>query len=74
MNDSHIIDREMILDYEHPVAGPMKTLGFPAKFSLTPGELKLPAPLLEQNNQEVMQELGYNIKKIDQFKNDGVIN
>ncbi|MGB3102886.1 MAG: CoA transferase, partial [Psychrobacillus psychrotolerans] len=46
LNDEHILSREMIVDYEHPVAGSMKTLGFPAKFSETPGQFRTPAPLL----------------------------
>ncbi|MET0960425.1 MAG: CoA transferase, partial [Psychrobacillus psychrotolerans] len=54
LNDEHILSREMIVDYEHPVAGSMKTLGFPAKFSETPGQFRTPAPLLGQHNKEIL--------------------
>jgi len=59
LTDPHVLDRDMILDYAHPIAGPMKTLGFPAKFSATPGVISKPAPLLGQHNEEVLSELGY---------------
>ncbi len=71
--DEHIISREMIIDYEHPVAGAMKTLGFPAKFSETPGQLRNPAPLLGQHNKEVLVELGYSIEEIESFMANSVL-
>ncbi|TQR09066.1 CaiB/BaiF CoA transferase family protein [Psychrobacillus soli] len=71
--DEHILSREMILEYEHPVAGAMKTLGFPAKFSETPGQIKSPAPLLGQHNKEVLVELGYSADEIDTFLANSVL-
>lgn len=71
--DEHIISREMILDYEHPVAGEMKTLGFPAKFSETPGQFRSPAPLLGQHNKEVLAELGYSLEEIESFTINSVL-
>ncbi|MDI2589063.1 CoA transferase [Psychrobacillus sp. NEAU-3TGS] len=71
--DEHILSREMILEYEHPVAGAMKTLGFPAKFSETPGQFKSPAPLLGQHNKEVLTELGYSVEEIDTFQKKHVL-
>ncbi len=73
MNDPHIIDREMILDYEHPQVGPMKTLGFPAKLSLTPGQFKQPAPSLGEHNHEVLEELGYESTDIEKLIKNTVI-
>lgn len=71
--DEHIISRDMILDYEHPVAGEMKTLGFPAKFSETPGQFRSPAPLLGQHNKEVLAELGYSLDEIESFTANSVL-
>lgn len=71
--DEHILSRDMILDYEHPVAGAMKTLGFPAKFSETPGQFKSPAPLLGQHNKEVLVELGYSIEEINTLSANSVL-
>jgi crotonobetainyl-CoA:carnitine CoA-transferase CaiB-like acyl-CoA transferase len=63
----------MILEYEHPVGGLMKTLGFPAKLSETPGQLRQPAPTLGQHNQEVLTELGYSAETIARLTEDQVI-
>jgi crotonobetainyl-CoA:carnitine CoA-transferase CaiB-like acyl-CoA transferase len=59
LNDPHIKEREMVIEYEHPVAGTIQNLGFPAKFSKTPGQLMRPAPLLGQHNHEILKEIGY---------------
>ncbi|KAB2332836.1 CoA transferase [Bacillus mesophilum] len=58
MNDQHIQEREMILEYEHPQFGTLKTLGFPAKYSQTPAKLSKPAPRLGEHNEEIRAELG----------------
>jgi crotonobetainyl-CoA:carnitine CoA-transferase CaiB-like acyl-CoA transferase len=59
LKDPHIKEREMIIKYDHPLAGTIQSLGFPAKFSETPGQLMRPAPLLGQHNQEILEEIGY---------------
>ena len=74
LNDEHILSRDMVLDYEHPVAGAMKTLGFPAKFSETPGELRTAAPLLGQHNKEILSELGYTDDEVQTIISDKVMN
>lgn len=73
LNDPHIHAREMILEYTHPVGGAMKTLGFPAKFSETPGELTRPAPVLGQHNEEVLSNLGYSDEAIEKMQKNKVI-
>ncbi|MBO1001920.1 CaiB/BaiF CoA transferase family protein [Pseudogracilibacillus auburnensis] len=73
LHDPHIRERAMILDYEHPIGGNMQTLGFPAKLSLTPGQLKKPAPLLGQHNEEILQELGYDAIKMEDLNEKEVI-
>ncbi|WP_339161240.1 CoA transferase [Siminovitchia sp. FSL H7-0308] len=74
LSDPHILEREMILEYVHPAAGAVKTLGFPAKFSETPGELTKPAPLLGQHNEEVLLETGYSSGDYKRLKQESVLN
>jgi crotonobetainyl-CoA:carnitine CoA-transferase CaiB-like acyl-CoA transferase len=54
MADPHILARGMAVDTEHPAAGTFKTLGVPVKLSLTPGELRRPAPRLGEHTAEVL--------------------
>ncbi|MRH42033.1 CoA transferase [Aquibacillus halophilus] len=61
LNDPHINERDMIIEYDHPKAGKVKTLGFPAKYSKTPGEISRPAPTLGEHTEEVLKELGLNL-------------
>ncbi|MGD6875775.1 CaiB/BaiF CoA transferase family protein [Bacillus infantis] len=58
LNDPHILERQMVLTYDHPAAGTTKTLGFPAKFSETPGRITRPAPRLGEHNEEIFRKLG----------------
>ena len=70
-NDPHALDRQMIPEVEHPVAGPVKTLGLPLKFSETPGRVATPAPLFGQHTREVLAEFGYGADEIDRLVDGG---
>jgi crotonobetainyl-CoA:carnitine CoA-transferase CaiB-like acyl-CoA transferase len=53
----HLLAREMVVEIDHPKAGRVKSLGFPAKLSRTPGQIRRPAPTLGQHTDEVLHEL-----------------
>lgn len=57
--DPQTIARNMVPEVNHPIAGPMQTIGLPVKFSQTPGAVNTPAPLLGQHTLEVLLEAGY---------------
>jgi formyl-CoA transferase len=71
--DPHALAREMIVDLEHPGAGPIKALGVPVKLSGTPGAVERAAPLLGQDNATVLTELGYSEAEQRTLKDKGVI-
>ena len=73
LNDPHILERGMVLSYEHPTAGSMRTLGFPAKFSQTPGQLTNAAPTLGQHNEEILKSLHVTDEHIKQLKATNII-
>ena len=57
--DPQLRHRQMLLEMDHPVEGRIPQLGFPIKFSETPGRLRTPPPLLGEHNDEVLRGLGY---------------
>jgi crotonobetainyl-CoA:carnitine CoA-transferase CaiB-like acyl-CoA transferase len=54
--DPHVLSRGMVVDQNHPVAGPTKILGTPIKLSETPGGVRLPAPRLGEHTEALLAE------------------
>lgn len=65
--------RGMIAEVVHPVAGPVRTLGHPIRFSETPANLRRAAPLLGQHSREVLREAGYAAEAIDAMVASGAV-
>ncbi|GER67425.1 CoA transferase [Weizmannia acidilactici] len=65
--------REMIQEVEHPTIGMMKMLGIPIKLSDTPGSVRKAPPLLGENTEEVLIQLGYSNEDIENYKKRGII-
>ncbi len=63
--------REMAVEVDHPVAGPMRVLALPQKMSETPVRVSRPAPLLGQHTDEVLRELGKNEEDIWALRKSG---
>jgi benzylsuccinate CoA-transferase BbsF subunit/naphthyl-2-methylsuccinate CoA transferase subunit len=59
-NDPQLRHREMYLPIEHPALGTYEVQNAPFKMSATPAENHLPAPLIGQHTQELIEGLlGY---------------
>jgi crotonobetainyl-CoA:carnitine CoA-transferase CaiB-like acyl-CoA transferase len=71
--DPQVLHQNMLLEMDHPKVGKMKTLGFASKLSRTPGQLKLPPPLMGQHSEEILRELGYGADEIETMQREGVI-
>ena len=72
--DPQLKSREMIIEVEQEMSGPVKVPGSLFKMSKTPGNIKYPAPILGENNQEILADLlGYSEEEIARFSSDGVI-
>ena len=73
MDDPQLNARGMFVENEHPEAGKLKLINFPVKMSLTPGEVRTPAPLLGQHNADVLREVGVTKEEIEELKKEGII-
>ena len=69
--DAQAIARDMIVTTDHPVAGPVKTIGLPVKFSNTPGGIRRCAPLKGEHTIEVLREFGFDEVEIRQLIDTG---
>jgi crotonobetainyl-CoA:carnitine CoA-transferase CaiB-like acyl-CoA transferase len=72
--DPQVLHRGMAQEIEHPTAGRVKLVGIPVKFTATPGEIRLPPPLLGQHTEEVLTGLlGLTAQEIAALRTEGVI-
>jgi crotonobetainyl-CoA:carnitine CoA-transferase CaiB-like acyl-CoA transferase len=65
MHDPHIHARKMVHELDHPIIGPMKTLGLPLKSSGELNTIRMPAPWLGQHTKEVLLQLAYPLDQIE---------
>jgi len=59
LEDPQTLARDMVIEVDHPVAGPVQALGLPIKFSHGNGVTRRGAPQYGEHTAEVLQELGY---------------
>ncbi len=72
--DPQVQAREMFVELDHPVYGPLKTTGTPLKLSETPGRVRWLAPMPGQDNQEVFVHLlGHSPDDLERWRAEGVI-
>ncbi|MBP0616154.1 CaiB/BaiF CoA transferase family protein [Jiella mangrovi] len=71
--DPQALARGMIVETDHPVAGTVKAIGLPIKFSQTPGEIVRPAPLLGEHSREILREAGFSQEEIAAMVESGAV-
>jgi crotonobetainyl-CoA:carnitine CoA-transferase CaiB-like acyl-CoA transferase len=74
VEDPHFIGREMIVEVEHPgVATPVKIAGVPVKMTVTPGGIYRRAPLLGEQTDEILGQLGFSAEAIQQLRDKSIV-
>jgi crotonobetainyl-CoA:carnitine CoA-transferase CaiB-like acyl-CoA transferase len=70
--DPQVRHNQILVEFEHPVAGKFRTVGMPIEFSRTPGEIRRP-PLLGEHRDEILSELGYSKEEIARVKEAKIV-
>jgi len=65
--------REMVVELDHSIAGPIRTLGLPIHFSKTPTSIRLEPPALGADSEAVLLDLGYSAEEIAGWREAGVV-
>ncbi|MDJ0274727.1 MAG: CaiB/BaiF CoA-transferase family protein [Nitrososphaerota archaeon] len=73
LSDPYVIERGMLQTVQHPRAGRIPLLAFPALFSGERPPVRSPPPLLGQHTEEVLLGLGYTLEEIRELRAKGVI-
>jgi len=68
-----VLANELIEESEHPHAGRMRQPRPAARFDATPAGIRLPAPLLGENSDEILAELGLAAAEIAALRDAGVV-
>ena len=73
VDDPHYKARDYWVEAEHPVAGGLRYPGQPFRMGENPWQLRRPAPLLGQHNDEVYAVLGYTGEDLVKLREIGAI-
>ncbi|MDO8532759.1 MAG: CoA transferase [Dehalococcoidia bacterium] len=73
-SNAHVRARNILVEKDHPVVGPLRYPTGPFKLPATPYSLRRPAPMLGQHNDEVFcGELGYSRVELVKLRQAGII-
>ena len=73
LDGGYAVDRGVVWDLEHPVAGRVRQIGSPFRMSETPPTFRNFAPMLGENTLEVLKDLGYGDAEVQRLESEGVI-
>ena len=73
-DDPQIAENKMIIEWEHPVAGKIRTTGIPFRLSETPGGVFMPPPALGQHTNDILRDVGgYEEGEIEELRSMGAV-
>jgi crotonobetainyl-CoA:carnitine CoA-transferase CaiB-like acyl-CoA transferase len=72
--DPQVAAREMFVELEHPIHGPLKVTGSPLKMSETPGRVRWLAPMPGEHNEAIYCDLlGHSRSELARWQAEGVV-
>jgi crotonobetainyl-CoA:carnitine CoA-transferase CaiB-like acyl-CoA transferase len=71
--DPQVLWNRCFLEFDHPRAGDVRVLNHPIRYDGDPPPLRRRPPLLGEDTDEVLRELGYSSAEVEKFRADGVV-
>lgn len=71
--DPQVLARNMVSELVHPTAGPMKVVGCPVRLTRTPPSVRTAPPLLGQETDDILGELGLSADRIRSLRTSGAV-
>lgn len=71
--DPQIVHNEMLVDWSHPVAGEIRTVGSPLRVDGGPARAQSPPPALGQHSRQVLSGLGADEDEIERLVTAGAV-
>jgi crotonobetainyl-CoA:carnitine CoA-transferase CaiB-like acyl-CoA transferase len=73
LNSPQAVHNRMVVDMQHPVAGPIRVMNNPIRLSEAPATIRMPPPTLGQHTTEILSEIGIDSEGIRQLTDGGVV-
>jgi crotonobetainyl-CoA:carnitine CoA-transferase CaiB-like acyl-CoA transferase len=72
--DPQIAENEMIVEWEQPDVGTVRSVGIPVKFQDTPGKINRPAPAIGEHTIEILRSFGgYTEEEVGALQSQGAV-
>ena len=71
--DPHILQRQMMVEVNHPQLGKVKQVGIVPKLSETPGSIRTLPPQRGEHTDEILVALGYTSKQVNELRKAGIV-
>jgi len=73
LHHPQVIENAIVIESEHPHAGPMRQPRPAARFIRTPPTSPQPAPLLGEHTRAVLNEIGIGAREVDELYAAGTV-
>jgi len=71
--DPQVAHNELLASVDYPGIGEVRVVGMPARFSKTPGTIRLGPPTVGQHTDEILGALGYSAEEVRRLRQDGCV-